>query len=197
MNIYSIYCRLTHPTPQSPSTCLSRSYRSWTCISLISLQLEMAMGQSSGQWDVSQGWPTALLLPFFLSWMEVWGRPTRCHCGCSATINECKSRTTGHRPEEEMAIACLIMFYLFLKLILFLAVLGLHGCTQALSSCGEQGLLSSWGGWVSHCGRSLCCGAQTLGCVGSEAAARGLHSTDSEVVIHGLSCFAAYGILPN
>ena len=29
----------------------------------------------------------------------------------------------------------------FFKIYLFLAVLGLHGCTQTFSSCGEQGLL--------------------------------------------------------
>ena len=32
---------------------------------------------------------------------------------------------------------------IFLKIYLFLAVLGLCCCTQAFSSCGKQGLLSS------------------------------------------------------
>ena len=35
-----------------------------------------------------------------------------------------------------------IIYFLFLKFIyLFLAALGLHCCTWAFSSCGEQGLL--------------------------------------------------------
>ena len=39
----------------------------------------------------------------------------------------------------------------FLDLInLILAVLVLHCCTLAFSSCGEQGLLSSYGAWASH-----------------------------------------------
>ena len=35
---------------------------------------------------------------------------------------------------------------------LFLAVLGVHCCTQALSSCGEWGLLSTCGVWPSLSG---------------------------------------------
>ena len=35
-----------------------------------------------------------------------------------------------------------------------------------VSSCGEQGLLSSCGMWVSHCGGSSCCGAWGLGHLG-------------------------------
>ena len=34
----------------------------------------------------------------------------------------------------------------------FLAVLGLHCCMQSFSSCGEWGLLFSYGAWASHCG---------------------------------------------
>ena len=33
------------------------------------------------------------------------------------------------------------VFFVFLFFFLFLAVLGLHCCVQAFSSCGEQGLL--------------------------------------------------------
>ena len=38
---------------------------------------------------------------------------------------------------------------------LFLAVLGLHCCTQAFPSCGERRLLSSFGAQASHCGGLL------------------------------------------
>ena len=34
---------------------------------------------------------------------------------------------------------------------------------RAFSSCGKWGLLPSCGGQASHCGGSLCCGAQALG----------------------------------
>ena len=37
---------------------------------------------------------------------------------------------------------------------LFLALLGLHCCVQAVFSCGKQG--------ASHCGDVSCCGAQAL-----------------------------------
>ena len=38
-------------------------------------------------------------------------------------------------------IRSVVVFFFFLNLIYFLAVLGLHCCTQAFSSCSEQGLL--------------------------------------------------------
>lgn len=53
----------------------------------------------------------------------------------------------------------------FFFLNLFLAVLGLYCCAQALSSCGKQRLHSNCGAQASHhCGFS--CGAWILGCWG-------------------------------
>ena len=52
-----------------------------------------------------------------------------------------------------------------LFIFLYLAVLGLHCCMQAFSSCREKGLFSSCGVRASHCS-GFCCGAQALGCVG-------------------------------
>lgn len=46
-------------------------------------------------------------------------------------------------------------------LFLFLAVLGLHSCSQAYSSCGERGLLSCCGARASRC-RGFPCGALVL-----------------------------------
>ena len=46
---------------------------------------------------------------------------------------------------------------------LFLAVLGLHCCAQAVSSYSEQGLLSSCGAPASHGGGFSCYGVQALG----------------------------------
>ena len=53
---------------------------------------------------------------------------------------------------------------------------------RAFSSCGEQGLLSGYGAWDSHCGGFSCFGAWALVHDGSVA------------VAHGLSCPAACGI---
>ena len=41
-------------------------------------------------------------------------------------------------------------------------MVGLHCCVQALSSCGEQGLLPSWGMWTSHGSGVSCCGSWVL-----------------------------------
>ena len=46
---------------------------------------------------------------------------------------------------------------------LFLAVLGLHCCTWAFSSCGKRGLLSSCSAWSSHCD-GFSCGRAQLSC---------------------------------
>ena len=51
----------------------------------------------------------------------------------------------------------------FKKIYLFMAVLGLHCCVRAFSSCCMQGFLSSCGAWASHCSGFSCCGAHTLG----------------------------------
>ena len=65
--------------------------------------------------------------------------------------------------------------------ILFLAVLGLHCCMPAFSSCSEQGLLSSYGTWASHYGGFSCYRVQALGRAGSF------------VVVHRFSCPEARG----
>ena len=59
-------------------------------------------------------------------------------------------------------------------------MLRLHYCTQALSSCGEWGLLSSSGAWASHCGGLFCYCSWTPACrlsscgLGSWPAASGI-----------------------
>ena len=52
----------------------------------------------------------------------------------------------------------LTVFCVFFKICLFLAVLGLRCCVQALSSCSEWGLFSSCRVWASQCG-GLSCGS--------------------------------------
>ena len=63
--------------------------------------------------------------------------------------------------------------------ILFVAVLHLHCCPRAFSSCEEWGLLFS-GAWASARDGFSCCRAQALGC--------------SVVVEHSFSCSIACGI---
>ena len=56
-----------------------------------------------------------------------------------------------------------------------LAALDLHCCTGTLSSCHQQGLLSSCGVQASHCSGfpCFCCGAWALRLVGSVIVAQG------------------------
>ena len=60
-------------------------------------------------------------------------------------------------------IACSPLFFLAGGGV---AALGLCRCVQAFSSCGEQGLLSSCSGWISHCGSFSYGRAQALRPVG-------------------------------
>ena len=53
--------------------------------------------------------------------------------------------------------------YLKTYLFIYLAVLGLHCCACAFSSCGKRRLLSSGGAWASHCSGFPYCRACVLG----------------------------------
>ena len=64
-------------------------------------------------------------------------------------------------------------------------MLGLHCCTRAFSSCGEQGLLSGRGAWAAHCGGFSQGGAQALG------------TWASVVVVHRFQLPAASRISPD
>ena len=88
--------------------------------------------------------------------------------------------------------ACFCSFNLFKKITYFLAVLGLHCCTQAFSSCRERGLLSSCGAWASHRGGFSCCGAQALDTQASVVAAQGLISCGVPALERGLSSRGAW-----
>ena len=77
----------------------------------------------------------------------------------------------------------------FKKFYLFLAVLGLHSCVQAFSSCGEWGLL--FGARASHYSGFTCCRAQALSLWASVVVARGLSSCGSGTLKHGLSSCGA------
>ena len=58
------------------------------------------------------------------------------------------------------AVHCLLFF----KLFFYFCIFGWAG--WVFSSCGEQGLLCSWGAWVSHCGGFSYCRAWALGHAG-------------------------------
>ena len=65
----------------------------------------------------------------------------------------------------------------------------------AFSSCGERGLLSSWGAQACHCGGFSCCAAQALGWMGFSSCGSQTLQHGSIVVAHRLSCSVACGIL--
>ena len=78
------------------------------------------------------------------------------------------SAETGEPRTEQLQNELLFPFSLsFLKICLFvcllLAVLGLHYCVWAFSSCGRWGLVSSCGLWTSRCSGFSCCGTRALG----------------------------------
>ena len=85
-----------------------------------------------------------------------------------------------------MPNVCILL--LFFSFYLFLAALGLRGCTWAFSSCGEQGLLFIVvrGLLIAVASR---CGARALGVWASVVVARGLSSCGSWALECGLrSC---------
>ena len=84
----------------------------------------------------------------------------------------------------------IIFFKLFIHL--FLAVLGLCCGIDFFSSCGEWGLVSSCGGWASHCSGFFCYGASALGTQASAFVA----CSSVVVVLNrcGLSCSTVRGI---
>ena len=65
-----------------------------------------------------------------------------------------------------------------------MATLGLCHCTQAFSSCSEQGPLSGCSVQAFHCRGLSGCGAEALG------------ARDSVAEAHGLSCPLARGLFP-
>ena len=74
-------------------------------------------------------------------------------------------------------------------------MLGLHRCTRAFSSCGEQGLLSSCNVRASHRGGFSHCRAQALGAWASVAVAQGLSSVASRAPEGQLSSRSAWAQL--
>ena len=65
----------------------------------------------------------------------------------------------GHQSIQQVFFFLFVC--LFLKFIyLFLAVLGLHFCARAFSSCGEWGATLHHGARASHHRGLSCCGAQ-------------------------------------
>ena len=80
--------------------------------------------------------------------------------------------------------ARLLSFFFLTYLYLFLAVLGLHFCARAFSSCGKRGPL-----FIAVCG--------PLTVAASPVAEHDSRRAGSVVVAHGPSCSAARGIFPD
>ena len=67
------------------------------------------------------------------------------------------------------------MFFKYIEFnCLFLVMLGLRGHTQAVSRCGEQGLLESYSVWASRRSGLSRCGAQAVDMQASVVVAHGL-----------------------
>ena len=79
----------------------------------------------------------------------------------------------------------------FKKIYIFLAVLGLHCCAQAFSSCSKQGLLFVVVRGLLIAVACLCCGARALGTQASVFMARGLSSCGSRALQRRLSSCGA------
>ena len=76
------------------------------------------------------------------------------HKHCFPSSSDATS-SSGHFGVPCLSSLTSRTFHIFLSLFFFpflLATLGLRGCTRAFSSCGEWGLLSSYGVGASHCG---------------------------------------------
>ena len=61
---------------------------------------------------------------------------------------------------ETLALYTYTFFFFFKLIYLFLAVLGLHFCARAFSSCGKRGPLFIAVRGPPHCRGLSCCGAQ-------------------------------------
>ena len=71
-------------------------------------------------------------------------------------------------------ILFIFIFKINLFIYLFLAVLGLHCCARAFSSCGEWEATLLCGAQASHCSGFSCCIAWAVGTRASVVVARGL-----------------------
>ena len=83
-------------------------------------------------------------------------------------------------PERAFFLNIFLNF-IYLLIYLFLAVLGLHCCPWAFSSCGERGY-SSLQCVASLCGGFSCCGAWALGAQTSVVVACRLSSCGSQAL---------------
>ena len=86
--------------------------------------------------------------------------------------------------------------FIFSKfLCIYSAVLGLHCCAGAFSSCGEQGLLSSWGAQASPFSGFSCCRAWALGQAGFSSCSSRAQSPVAIWDLSGQTCVPCRWIL--
>ena len=72
---------------------------------------------------------------------------------------------------------------LFTYLFYLMAAVGVHGCPQAFSACGESSGAHGWAVQASHCGSFSCCRAQALGEWALVVAAHGFSSCSSRALL--------------
>ena len=161
--------------------------------------------------EISRNWATAHFLIY-----DGW--PQNCHAagGCVIQLilmyyNECmrlnvhwKSTLLPSWTQLVLTSFCHVLWLCHIFCFLFLAALGLHCCARAFSSCGNWGLLFVAVHGLLIVVASLATehglqvhGLQQLWHLDSVVVARGLQSTGSVVVAHGLSCSIACGIFPD
>ena len=105
---------------------------------------------------------------------------------------------TSYVFESKLTLGKFYLVSLFFSQIFFFfffsAALGLGCCTQAFSSCGEQGLLRC-GARASHCSGFSCCRAWGLGTQASVVAALELSNCGMRALEHvGFSCCGAWAL---
>ena len=118
---------------------------------------------------------TALFLPHPLSQAYLGGKAN--YQVIPASRSGYTPSLDGYKCKTFMTILFIYKFlFIHLSIYLSLALLGLHCNERTLSSCTEQGLLSSCGGRAFHRGGFFCCRAQALGTQASAAVACGIRS---------------------
>ena len=100
-----------------------------------------------------------------------------------------------------MNIGVHVSFFFFFINLFILFIFGCVGslpqCTGSLQLRRAGATLLRCGARASHCGGLPCCRARAPGAWAPVAVARGLQSTGSAAVAHGLPCSVACGIFPD
>ena len=113
-------------------------------------------------------------------------------CFCHTALQKDCNISTVYSCQPCMKEFLFLFFY-----FLLLAVLGLHCCPCAFSSCGEKGATLCCGARAYHCSGFSCCGAWALGARASVVVACGLSSCGARAqLLHSTWDLPGPGIEP-